>query len=106
MPQAVPEDGFGVDETLGQLILQRGYTSGTFLSDTDTFNGSFATIGLTPGTYVWTWGSGADADSFTLQIGPATTPVPEPGSLVLFMSALAGLFGLCGLRRRIYEFTT
>jgi len=92
----------GIDETLDQLILQRGYTSGTFLSDTDTFNGSFATIGLTPGTYVWTWGTGADADSFTLQIGPTTTTaVPEPGSLALLLSALAGFLGLRGMRQRI-----
>jgi hypothetical protein len=34
-------------------------------------NVTFATIGVTPGTYEWTWGSGAHADSFTLDAVPA-----------------------------------
>jgi hypothetical protein len=53
------------------------YVSGSMLSSTATWdNFTFATLGVTPGTYVWTWGSGTHADSFTLQIGP--TPVPGP----------------------------
>jgi hypothetical protein len=50
---------------------------------------------VTPGTYVWTWGSGADADSFTLII--STAAAPEPGSLALLG---AGLAGFAFLRRR------
>jgi len=54
------------------LIVPTGYVSGTFLSDSATYNGkTFATLGITPGTYVWTWGTGAN-QNFTLQIGPAT----------------------------------
>ena len=93
-------DRVGVDQTLGQLILQSGYTSGTFLADTTTYFGTFAIDGLTPGTYVWTWGSGADADSFTLQIGPSTVPVPEPSSALVLLGALAGLMGLSQFQRR------
>ena len=33
-------------------------------------------LGLKPGTYTYYWGSGADADSFTLNIGvPELSPV-------------------------------
>src|SRR5436189_1661674 len=56
------------------LIVPRGYVSGTFLSDSATYSGkTFATLGVTPGTYVWTWGTGAN-QNFTLQIGPAGVP--------------------------------
>jgi hypothetical protein len=34
---------------------------------------------VTPGQYVWTWGSGATADSFTLDIGPVSVPAPVIG---------------------------
>ena len=52
----------------GFLIVPRGYVSGNFLSDSATYSGkTFATLGVTPGTYVWTWGTGAN-QNFTLQI--------------------------------------
>ena len=57
----------------GVLYVPRGYVSGTFLSGSATYSGkTFATLGVTPGTYVWTWGTGAN-QNFTLQI-----PVPPP----------------------------
>ncbi len=31
---------------------------------------------MTPGTYVWTWGTGPTADGLVLQIGPAAPVVP------------------------------
>jgi hypothetical protein len=50
-------------------------------------NATFASLGVTPGTYVWRWGPGAN-QRFTLQIGP----VPDSGST----ASLLG-FGLLGL---------
>ncbi len=45
-----------------------GYVSGTALSDTSTYDDqTFATLGVTPGVYKWTWGTGAHADTLTLQ---------------------------------------
>jgi len=60
------------------LLVPRGYVSGTFLSDSATYSGqTFATLGVTPGTYVWTWGTGAD-QNFTLIIGDGiATPPPD-----------------------------
>ena len=55
------------------LSVPAGYVSGTALSDSATYSGAtLATLGVTPGTYVWKWGTGAN-QNFTLQI---KTPVP------------------------------
>lgn len=63
------------------LILPSGY-SGTSLSSQSIWAGqSFATLGVTPGTYTWSWGSGANADFYTLNA--EITAVPEPGSIAL-----------------------
>ena len=55
-------------------MFQAGYVSGTALSDMAIYSGkTLATLGVTPGTYVWTWGTGAN-QNFTLQILPAILP--------------------------------
>jgi hypothetical protein len=47
---------------------------------------------LTPGIYVYTWGSGPTADSLTINIGV----VPEPASAALIAAPVA----IAALRRR------
>jgi hypothetical protein len=74
----------GVDETtpfgVRVLTVPEGYVSGSALFESSTWNNqTFSSLGVTPGTYVWTRGSGASADSFTLVGG-----VPEPSSFLLF----------------------
>jgi len=80
---------FGLVGAAGRLLVPAGYVSGTALSGTSTFSGAtFASLGITPGTFTYGWGTGATADSLTVQVGPAAAAVPEPGS------ALAGLLAL------------
>jgi hypothetical protein len=54
------------------IVVPTGYVSGDALSDTATYSGkTFASLGVTQGTYVWTSGSGAN-QNFTLKILAAT----------------------------------
>jgi hypothetical protein len=61
------------------LYLDTAYVSGTEIGPTTaTFNSTnFTTLGINPGTYTWSWGSGPTADSFTVQVGPLS-PTPTP----------------------------
>ena len=63
--------GIGFANSDKRLFVPSGYTSGSFISGTTTFNSTtLATLGATPGTYTWSWGSGANASSIILQVGP------------------------------------
>ena len=95
-----PNTGSGdlVFINLGMLLVPSGYGSGAALSNISTYsNQTFATLGVTPGTYVYTWGNGDHADTLTLNINAA---VPEPASLTLLGSALLGFAASRRHRRR------
>ena len=64
------------------LIVPVGYTTGTAISSTQTFSGAtFSSLGLTSGTYSYTWGSGANADSINVVVGGGgVTPTPTATS--------------------------
>jgi len=80
-----------------RLTVPRGYVSGHALSDSSTYDSAtFASLGVTPGTYEWTWGAGAN-QNFTLQIGAAG--VPDGGSTVSLLGC--ALLGLAALRRKL-----
>ena len=73
------------------------YTSDSDLSSSATWtNQTFATLGITPGSYKWTWGSGAD-QSFTLDAVAAATPLPA--ALPLFAGGL-GVLSMLGWARK------
>jgi VPDSG-CTERM motif len=93
-------DVFAFDGTgaFGGLFLLQGYVSGTALSNSMTFNNAtLASLGVTPGTYVWSWGTGLPNQDFTLIIGGAG--VPDGGSTVSLLGF--GLLGLAALRRKL-----
>lgn len=76
----------------GQVGVPNNYVSGTQLgTSTATWkNTTLDALGVTIGTYTWTWGSGATADSYTLYVGQApSSAVPEPGTLALLAAPLA-----------------
>ena len=80
-----------VGASSGQFIfLPVGYVSGTPLANTNTYaNATISSLGFTPGTYVYTFGSGLTADSLTINV------VPEPTTL-----AACSLGAVALLRRR------
>jgi VPDSG-CTERM motif len=84
------------------LLVPQGYVSNTALSDSMTFNNAtFASLGLTPGTYVWTWGTGLANQNFTLQIRSLGVPPPVPdGGTTVSLLGFA-LIGLASLRHKL-----
>lgn len=61
--------------TSGFLFVPQGYVSGSPLSGGAIWNATtLAGLGATPGTYVWAWGAGLNADSFTLRVSLAPAP--------------------------------
>jgi PEP-CTERM motif-containing protein len=88
-------DGVGTFNN-AEVFVPVNYVSDTALLDSAIYdNATFATLGLTTGTYVWTWGAGAN-QSFTLDITSAT---PLPAAFPLFATGL-GAIGLLGWRRK------
>ena len=78
----------GVSSTV--LLVPAGHNPTDVLSFSNTFSGlTIASMDLTPGTYVWTWGT-TNPDSFTLHIG-----IPEPST----STCIALTFGLVPLLR-------
>ena len=80
-----------------ELGVPSGYVSNSLLSDSSTYNGAtFATLGVTPGIYEWTWGTGLN-QNFTLDaLAPA---VPDSGSTLGLLSlSVVALLGATRLR--------
>ena len=91
-------DTVGIIGSENSLAVPAGYVSGGALADTSTYdNRTLSSLGATPGVYVYTFGSGRTADSFTVDI--AAAPVPEPASALLLGLPL-GLVMLLGARHR------
>ena len=85
-------DMVGITTTIfGDILwVPTGYVSGTALSDMAIYSGkTLATLGVTPGTYVWTWGAGAN-QNFTLKILSAMLPAANITNSSTRASVLAG----------------
>lgn len=66
--------GFGQE-----IWVPSGYLSGGPLDASAIFQGeTLASLGVNPGIYSWTWGTGADADDLTLHVEQSIPPVPGP----------------------------
>ncbi|WOI52921.1 hypothetical protein [Parvularcula sp. LCG005] len=75
-------EGFSLAGAAGVFFLAEGYASGSMMTGVTTFMGAtFASLGLTPGTYTWLLPS----DQINMTIGS----VPLPGAALLFAQVFA-----------------
>ena len=89
-------DIVGIAGIIGNIGVPVGFTGGSLSPSSATWTGtSIFALGLTPGSYHWTWGTGVD-QAFEVNIGP--TVVPEAGESLVVLCGLSGL--LLGSRRR------
>jgi PEP-CTERM motif-containing protein len=91
-------DGVGIEGRKMLIIVPQGYMFGAPLSETSTYlDTSLTSLGLTPGTYVYSWGMGPHADTFTVDV--VASSVPEPSTWAMMLVSFAGL-GYTALRRK------
>ncbi|WP_406622739.1 IPTL-CTERM sorting domain-containing protein [Acidovorax sp. SDU_ACID1] len=96
-------DFVGILGDTGRMFVPLGYTSQSLLSSSAVWSATtLAALGLTPGTYTWTWGAGPTADSFTVQIGPlAAAAIPTLSEWALIgLSSILAMLGISRMRRR------
>jgi PEP-CTERM motif len=89
---SVSGNSFGFAFVVNQLRVPLNYISGDPISGSTSFLGTFAGLGLTPGTYFYNFTTGLD--NIQLNI---ISEVPEPSTLGLIG---LGLLGLGAMRRR------
>src|SRR5438132_891720 len=85
-------DMVGIATTIfgDSISVPTGYVSDTAVSDMAIYSGrTLASLGVTPGTYVWTWGTEAN-QKFTLKILSAMLPAANITNSSTRASVLAG----------------
>ena len=88
-------DAVAINGLKGFLGVPLDYVSGSPLWNSMGFDGlTFASLGLTPGTYTWSWGSGVTADSLTVQIRAAAIPETSTGAGARSRAARSHRFAL------------
>ena len=96
-------DPVGFSGSVRFVFVPDDYSFGTALSETSTYSGqSFSSLGLKPGSYVYSWGSGEHADTFTIDV--VTSSVPEISTWTMMLVGLLGVgfagWGSQGLPKR------
>lgn len=86
-------DAFGIFGTSNGFYVPMGYTSLASLAGTATWVGdSFASLGLTPGSYIWT----NAGETVTVNIGLASTPSHNTyWAIIPFLLVFIGCYGKC-----------
>jgi PEP-CTERM motif len=95
-------DVFGIDGNghgSPTIFVPTGYDGTTLLSGSSTFdNTTLAAIGLTPGTYTYTWAPSSTATDGSLTV-VVSGVIPEPSTWAMMLLGFVG-FGLLAYRNR------
>ena len=88
----------------GAVLVPTVYVSGQSLSGTGTYSSTtIAALGMTPGTYTWTWGTGGSTDSFVLTIeSPAAVPTLSEWAQLMLALMVMTVIGWHFHRERSY----
>lgn len=78
--------------------LPQGYAGGPLSGSAVIIGQTFASLGITPGTYVNTFTNGLNSDSLTIAAG-APSPIPEPSTYIA-TSGISLLIGFVVWRRK------
>lgn len=93
----------GATGACDSIYVRQGYVAGDSISSSATwYNTTIRGLGLTPGTYTWTWGSGGNADSYEVVV-PSDPPGPAIAAPEHSTLTLLGIGAVCSLgywRRR------
>jgi hypothetical protein len=91
----------GLYGDLALLWVPTGFKGGALPSGSMTFNNqTIASLGLTEGSYAWTWGSEADDQQFIVNVGNVgSSAIPESSSLALSGCGM-GLLALVMWKRK------
>lgn len=81
----------------GFIGVPSGYASNAAIFGTMTFAGTIASLGVTPGTYMFEWGVGGAGRTVTLDV----VAVPEPATSTMGVVAIGSILGGYFYRRRI-----
>jgi hypothetical protein len=99
-PTSATGVAFGVEGATTEIGVPIGYISGTTISGTSTFSGeTIGMLGLTPGTYTYTWDGGGTDHTLQVQIGTAAVPEPSTAILAAFGAVAVLAYGLSRHRR-------
>lgn len=100
---SLPSSGglFGITPGGSDLFVPQSYVNGSDsgISTSTYSNTTLASLGITPGAYVYSFGSGETSDTFTIQAGGGVGPVPEPATWAMMLVGFAGV-GVTVRRRR------
>lgn len=89
----------GIGASSSRLQLPIAYAGESLASETVFAGMTIDGLGLTPGSYLWEWGSADDGNYDSVRLNIGASAVPIPAALPLFLSALS-FMGFTGWRKR------
>jgi hypothetical protein len=75
-PTYVSGARWGFQQSTNRVYFPPGFSSSTSLATEATVTGSFSSLGITPGTYTYTFTNGSTTDTVVVQAASSAVPTP------------------------------